>query len=857
MSLEPADLTSPQEPRLRQLVGEFENAWRRASSPSRGPDLRVFLPPPDDPLRRTALEELIKTDCLARWQRGQGSFLEQYLTQFEELGSAEELSPDLILAEYRARHLHGDCPLAAVYSDRFPVQFPLVHRQMQQEGTFAATPPPEESAPSRPTQSAEAPPFVPLLRRPFVGRGEILPPEFGYRLLKVIGRGGFGQVWRAEAPGGVEAAIKIIFRPSDHEDIKRELQSLELIRGLRHPFLLATHAYWSLPDRLIIAMELADGTLNDRLKECVAEGQAGIPPVELVGYFKEAAEAVDFLHHRQVLHRDIKPANLLLLNSHVKVADFGLVRLQESMRSVEATFCGTPQYMPPEIWERKVCPASDQFSLALTYAELRLGCRPFSGRNLPEVELSHREQAPHLTALGEDERRVLLKALAKDPANRYPSCRDFVVDLEAIFPISVRPSGGVPLLEKADSGRRTKHMDTPPLSLPSGGVVTPPTSPGAAGRRQRPGLRFAGWAALLTLVLATVAWFVAPLLLPAGSLELEVAGEQTLAPGRAIDFDVRLARSAFGGPVPLTFSGLPEKVRAANATADAGAPSVRVRLTAERDAPPGDYRIWVETSDGPKASASFLLTIPLLPANCDPLPDAAVVTDNKRKLYERIVYNLPDGKQIEFILIPQAETDDQVSFYIMKDKVRVRDFTPFVRRHGIAWKPRWGDDYPALGVRIQDAHAFATRWVVGGDLPSTRQWDRAAGFYEKGRGTRDSGSRREGPYLGKWEKAFEGKGKVAVGLDEPMKVGEAKLDISPFGCRDMSGNGFEWTRNTTEGFYDPKVPLKELGSLRVRGQYFMLSTPLQFDECGEGKGKLLDADSREISEAGFRVVLRP
>src|SRR5947209_6321855 len=146
MSLEPADLTSPQQSRLRQLVGEFESAWRRAASPARGPDLGLFLPPPDDPLRRTALEELIKIDLLQRWQRGQGSFLEQYQAQFPELGTAEEVSPELILAEYRARHLHGDCPLAPVYSDRFPVQFPAVQRQIQQEGTFPGPAPAEEAA---------------------------------------------------------------------------------------------------------------------------------------------------------------------------------------------------------------------------------------------------------------------------------------------------------------------------------------------------------------------------------------------------------------------------------------------------------------------------------------------------------------------------------------------------------------------------------------------------------------------------------------------------------------------------------------------------------------------------------------
>src|SRR5207302_10919237 len=114
----------------------------------------------------------------------------------------------------------------------------------------------------------------------------------GYILRKRIGAGSFGEVWRAEAPGGVDVAVKIIIRPLDHAEVQRELESLELIKRLRHPFLLQTQAFWSSEDRLVIAMELADGSLSSRLKECKDTGLASVPADELLGYFRQAAEAL-------------------------------------------------------------------------------------------------------------------------------------------------------------------------------------------------------------------------------------------------------------------------------------------------------------------------------------------------------------------------------------------------------------------------------------------------------------------------------------------------------------------------------------------------------------------------------------
>jgi serine/threonine protein kinase len=253
----------------------------------------------------------------------------------------------------------------------------------------------------------------------------------GYLLLSKLGSGPVGEVWLAVGLDGVAVAVKILRRPlHGHDAEQRDLQGLGLLARLRHPFLLQVEVLSS-QEWLYIITELAEGNLRDRLEQCRAEKQPGIPSAELITYFREAAEAVDFLHSQMIVHRDIKPENLLLVEGHVKVADFGLARLVETLGPMIAAGSGTPLHMAPEVWRGKPGPHSDQYGLATTYAELRLRRPAFACKDMVEFLFAHLERTPDLAPLAEAEQRVLLKALAKDPTQRYANCRTFTDALAA------------------------------------------------------------------------------------------------------------------------------------------------------------------------------------------------------------------------------------------------------------------------------------------------------------------------------------------------------------------------------------------------------------------------------------------
>jgi tetratricopeptide (TPR) repeat protein len=311
-------------------------------------------------------------------------------------------------------------------------------------------------------------------------------PAPGYRLERRLGRGGFGEVWRAAAPGGFPVALKLI--PLDRPTAAAERRALELLKQVRHPHLLATVGLWEREGYLIVAMELADRTLADRLQEAAAQGLPGIPGEELLAYLAEAAQGLDYLNEPRpgagapappaVQHRDVKPHNLLLVGGSVKVGDFGLARhLEHSQASHSGGL--TAAYAAPEFFQGRTSRQSDQYSLAVTYCELRGGRLPFSG-DRAQIMHGHLHDEPDLSMLPDVDRPVVGRALAKQPQGRWPSCAAFVAALRQAQaePPPRPPPGAVPVTA-------VRAVPPPPAAPPPAPAVTSGAvaGPGAARRR--------------------------------------------------------------------------------------------------------------------------------------------------------------------------------------------------------------------------------------------------------------------------------------------------------------------------------------------------------------------------------------
>ncbi len=249
---------------------------------------------------------------------------------------------------------------------------------------------------------------------------------FGYRVKERIGSGGYGEVWSAEAPGGLMKAIKILYGYHDEQRAQNELKSLERIKQLRHPYLLSLERIDILDGQMIVITELADRSLSDLYDEYQQQGNVGIPRAELLTYMSQAAEVLDFISTEHTLqHLDIKPENLLLVGKHIKLADFGLVKdLRDNSQSLMGGL--TPAYAAPELFDGRPTTTSDQYSLAIVYCELLTGQRPFNGTTPAQLAAQHIHGQPDLQILPKQEQDIIAKALSKNPEFRFRSCKQMI-----------------------------------------------------------------------------------------------------------------------------------------------------------------------------------------------------------------------------------------------------------------------------------------------------------------------------------------------------------------------------------------------------------------------------------------------
>lgn len=292
-------------------------------------------------------------------------------------------------------------------------------------------------------------------------------PIPGYVLTKKIGSGGYGDVWAADAPGGLKKAIKFVHGAIHEDRAAAELKSLQRIRQVNHPFILSLERIEITDGQLLIVTELAQGSLFDRYVEYRERGFAGIARDRLLGYLKDAADGLDFLCQKHDLqHLDVKPGNLLLVSDRIKVADFGLVK---DLHSMTQSMMGglTPTYAAPEMFDGRPGRFSDQYSLAIVYFEMLTGVLPFRGRTTAQLANEHLHKAPNLEPLPPAERPVIAKALSKRPHQRYSDCRELIQAIESALQTDV---------ESASKDRNVRFRGWSPKHSPSK-VSTRPQSP--------------------------------------------------------------------------------------------------------------------------------------------------------------------------------------------------------------------------------------------------------------------------------------------------------------------------------------------------------------------------------------------
>jgi serine/threonine-protein kinase len=244
-----------------------------------------------------------------------------------------------------------------------------------------------------------------------------------------------GVVYLGEDPAiGRQVAIKTINLDNLSEPGQEQMLRDRLMREARsagilsHPGIVTVYDIQQSGNLACIVMEFVEGTtLHDRMTA------GDMKPDEVLSIMEQTAAAMDYAHSKGVLHRDIKPANLMFTTTgQVKVADFGVARLSSQKTATSGMVLGTPAYMAPEqVSNKALGPYTDQFSLAVMAFELLTGQKPFNGDSISgllycivfELPVSVRSLNPTLPEAVEV---VLRKALAKDPAERYPTCSEFV-----------------------------------------------------------------------------------------------------------------------------------------------------------------------------------------------------------------------------------------------------------------------------------------------------------------------------------------------------------------------------------------------------------------------------------------------
>src|SRR5262245_17192765 len=344
-----------------------------------------------------------------------------------------------------------------------------------------------------------------------------------YRIIRKLGAGGMADVYLAEDQElGRQVAIKILNdrHAADDSFIERFRREAKNAAGLSHPNIVSIYDRGEAEGTYYIAMEFLDGR---SLKELIV-GRGPAPIKTAIDYARQILAAVGFAHRHGIVHRDIKPHNVLVgSEGRLKVTDFGIARSGASQMTEVGSIIGTAQYLSPE--QARGAPVdqtSDLYSVGVVLFEMLTGQVPFTGDTPLEIAMKHLSEVPKPPSelrpeVPHDLDSVVLRALAKDPSERYQEAGEMDADLARVLEgLPVDPEtetaatavlSGSGVLAAAPTSVLTKPTVATPRTVPPGdgppagyyGYEGPP-------RRRRP---IWPWVLSILLLLAAgaAAWF--------------------------------------------------------------------------------------------------------------------------------------------------------------------------------------------------------------------------------------------------------------------------------------------------------------------------------------------------------------
>jgi formylglycine-generating enzyme required for sulfatase activity/predicted Ser/Thr protein kinase len=620
-----------------------------------------------------------------------------------------------------------------------------------------------------------------------------------YQVIRELGKGGFGVVFEAkDTILDREVALKILHPhlAANSEFVSRFRKEAKALAKLEHPNIVTIYEFSKTEDSYFIAMRyLPGGSLSQRISR-----PRGLPLQETLRITRQLIEALSYTHAHGVTHCDIKPNNILFdALGNAMIADFGLARAAQTDVTATSTVissgAGTPSYMPPELWEEKtITPAVDQYSLACVIYEMLTGDRLFRGDSTPGIMNKHFKPVVLPDSIPAGLRAILLKALAKEPEERFADLHELQRALEefASRPVSAPP----------DKAR--EEVKVFPSSTDKKAKLPKPRQTKAEAPKV-PGRRPPAW--LPVALVGVVA--VAAVAIFASLGKLAIPAEQT--PLSELLLTPTAAQTSLSSTEPKNTStaapsSTPEPTAAPSPTLiptpALGVGSTRVRESDSMEqvyVPAGSFWMGSETGDS------------------DEQPVHEVYLD----AFWIDKYEVTNKQYSACVTAGACETPQgYYSYYWEKFKYyAVEGF----------------EDFPIVSVDWNDAFTYCA-WS-GGRLPTEAEWEKAA------RGDQDQRTFSWGEDTDPSRADYSG---------ELHPVGSYPDGSSPYGALDMNGNAGEWVQDHYSPSYyetrltwiNPEGP--KTGIYRVIRDYWYTSVSDRHPSIPTGKGKI-----------GFRCVSLP